>query len=93
MSYGKKEEQIFLGRELAMHKDYSEETARKIDREVGTIVHESYEQAKRLLADHIDTLHNIATELIRKEVLNADELDQIIHGGAGTEGGTAESLH
>ncbi|MGB4549615.1 MAG: ATP-dependent zinc metalloprotease FtsH [Syntrophales bacterium] len=93
MSYGKKEEQIFLGRELAMHKDYSEETARKIDREVGTIVLESYEQAKRLLADHIDTLHNLASELIRKEVLNADELDQIIHGGSVTQGGTAEALH
>jgi len=93
MSYGKKEEQIFLGRELAMHKDYSEETARKVDREVGTIVLESYEQAKRLLADHIDTLHNLASELIRKEVLNADELDQIIHGGSVTQGGTAEALH
>jgi cell division protease FtsH len=93
MSYGKKEEQIFLGRELAMHKDYSEETARKIDREVGTIVMESYEQAKGLLADHIDTLHTIASELIKKEVLNADELDQIIRGGAGTEGEKTEALH
>ncbi len=80
MSYGKKEEQIFLGRELAMHKDYSEETAKKIDREVGTIVMESYEKAKKLLADHIETLHNLAGELIKKEVLNADELDQIISG-------------
>ena len=91
MSYGKKEEQIFLGREIATHKDYSEETARKIDREVGTIVMESYEQAKKLLADHIDTLHNIAGELIKKEVLNADELDQIISGWTGGE--TQEVLH
>jgi cell division protease FtsH len=91
MSYGKKEEQIFLGREIATHKDYSEETAQKIDREVGTIVMESYEQAKRLLADHIDKLHNIASELIKKEVLNADELDQII--GVMTGGETQEVLH
>jgi len=80
MSYGKKEEQIFLGREIATHKDYSEETARKIDREVGIIVMASYEQAKRLLADHIDKLHDLAGELIKKEVLNADELDQILKG-------------
>jgi len=91
MSYGKKEEQIFLGRELAMHKDYSEETAKKIDREVGTIVMESYEQARKLLADHIEKLHNIAGELIKKEVLNADELDQIISGRTGGE--TNEALH
>ncbi len=91
MSYGKKEEQIFLGRELAMHKDYSEETARKIDREVGTIVMQSYEQAKRLLADHIATLHTLASELIKKEVLNADELDRIIHGGAGAGSGAEEA--
>ncbi len=91
MSYGKKEEQIFLGRELAMHKDYSEETARKIDREVGTIVMESYEQAKKLLADHIEKLHNLAGELIKKEVLNADELDQIISGRAPVE--AKEALH
>ncbi|MCX5833076.1 MAG: ATP-dependent zinc metalloprotease FtsH [Deltaproteobacteria bacterium] len=91
MSYGKKEEQIFLGREIATHKDYSEETARKIDREVGTIVMESYEQAKTLLANHIDTLHNIANELIKKEVLNADELDQVISGRTGDE--TKEALH
>ncbi len=91
LSYGKKEEQIFLGREIATHKDYSEETARKIDREVGTIVMECYEQAKTLLANHIDKLHNIAGELIKKEVLNADELDQVISGRTGDE--TKEALH
>jgi len=91
LSYGKKDEQIFLGREIATHKDYSEETARKIDREVGTIVMESYEQSRKLLAEHIDKLHNIAGELIKKEVLNADELDQIISGRTGGE--TNEALH
>lgn len=77
MSYGKKEEQIFLGRELAVHKDYSEETAERIDSEVAEIVMQSYENAKRILSDHIDILHKLAQELIKKEVLNAEELEAI----------------
>jgi cell division protease FtsH len=77
MSYGKKEEQIFLGRELAVHKDYSEETAERIDSEVAEIVMQSYENAKQILSDHIDILHKLAQELIKKEVLNADELEAI----------------
>ncbi len=52
---------------------------------------ESYEQAKKLLADHIEKLHNLAGELIKKEVLNADELDQIISGRAPVE--AKEALH
>ncbi|MBT8489652.1 MAG: ATP-dependent zinc metalloprotease FtsH [Deltaproteobacteria bacterium] len=78
LTYGKKEEQIFLGKELATHKDYSEETARKIDQEVSKIVLESYERAKKLLSDNIDTLHKLAQELLVKEVLNADEVDEIL---------------
>jgi len=78
LTYGKKEEQIFLGKELATHKDYSEETARKIDKEVSKIVLESYERAKKLLSDNIDTLHKLAQELLVKEVLNAEEVDEIL---------------
>ena len=78
LTYGKKDEQIFLGREFATHKDYSEETAQRIDREITKIVAESYERAKQLLADHMEALNNIAAELIEKEVLNAAELDAII---------------
>ncbi|MBP1709747.1 MAG: cell division protein [Deltaproteobacteria bacterium] len=78
LSYGKKEEQIFLGREFAVHKDYSEETAQRIDKEVTRIVSESYNKAKKLLSDHIDILNKIASELLEKEVLNTSELDQII---------------
>jgi len=78
LSYGKKEEQIFLGREFAQHKDYSEETAEKIDREVAKIISENYEKAKGLLSDNLDTLHRLANELLEKEVLSADELDIII---------------
>ena len=78
LSYGKKEEQIFLGREFATHKDYSEETAKQIDAEVVSIVSRNYEQAKKLLTDHIDILHKIAGELLEKEVLNGAEIDVLI---------------
>jgi cell division protease FtsH len=78
LSYGKKEEQIFLGREFATHKDYSEETAKNIDIEVISIVTSNYEKAKKLLTDHIDILHKIAAELLEKEVLNGAEIDALI---------------
>ncbi|HLA28125.1 MAG TPA: ATP-dependent zinc metalloprotease FtsH [Syntrophales bacterium] len=78
LSYGKKEELIFLGREIATHKDYSEETAEKIDGEVSRIVTESYDKAKKLLSDHMEILHRLAAELLEKEVLNTAELDAII---------------
>jgi cell division protease FtsH len=82
LSYGKKEEQIFLGREFATHKDYSEQTAQKIDQEVSRIVMTSYDNAKKILSDRIDILNRIAKELLEKEVLNAPELDEIIGIGS-----------
>jgi cell division protease FtsH len=78
LSYGKKDEQIFLGREFATHKDYSEETAQRIDQEITRIVTQSYERAMQLLTDHMEALHKISAELIEKEVLNAAELDAIM---------------
>ena len=78
LSYGKKEEQIFLGREFATHKDYSEETAKNIDAEVVSIVTRNYEKAKKILNDHIEILHKIAGELLEKEVLNGAEVDILI---------------
>jgi len=78
LSYGKKEEQIFLGREFATHKDYSEETAKNIDVEVMSVVMMNYEKAKKLLSDHIEILHRIAMELLEKEVLNGTEIDALI---------------
>ncbi len=80
LSYGKKEEQIFLGREFASHKDYSEETAKKIDSEINQIVLSSYEKAKNILSENIDLLTKIALELLEKEVLTGAELDAIIKG-------------
>lgn len=78
LSYGKKEEQIFLGREFATHKDYSEESAQKIDAEVSRIVSTSYDRAKSLLTDNLDILKKLAAVLLEKEVLNAEEIDAII---------------
>jgi len=88
LSYGKKEEQIFLGREFATHKDYSEETAKNIDAEVMDIVIRNYERAKKLLNDHMDILHKIAEELLVKEVLNGTEIDELI-GEALPQGNSA----
>jgi cell division protease FtsH len=78
LRYGKKEEQIFLGREFATHKDYSEETARKIDEEVVAVVKRNYDRAKSLLEKHIEILHRLSKELLEKEVLNSTEIDEII---------------
>ena len=80
LSYGKKEEQIFLGREFASHKDYSEETAKKIDAEINQIVFSSYEKAKGILSGNIDLLNSIALVLLEKEVLTGQELDALIKG-------------
>ncbi|MBW2672442.1 MAG: ATP-dependent zinc metalloprotease FtsH [Deltaproteobacteria bacterium] len=78
LTFGKAEEQIFLGREIATHKNYSEETAERIDKEISRIVTGNYERAKKLLSDNIDTLHRLSKELLEKEVLNAEEVDAII---------------
>lgn len=81
LTFGKKEEQIFLGREIAQHRDYSEQTAIEIDAEVKSIVMDSYTRAKGLLTENIDTLHRLARELLNKEVLDGAEIDRIVHGG------------
>jgi len=78
LTFGKAEEQVFLGREIATHKNYSEETAERIDQEISRIVMENYERAKKLLSENIDTLHRLSKQLLEKEVLNAEELDEII---------------
>ncbi|MGB5219100.1 MAG: ATP-dependent zinc metalloprotease FtsH [Smithella sp.] len=78
LSYGKKEEQIFLGREFATHKDYSEDTAKQIDEEVVAIVSRNYERSKKILTDHMDILHRLSIELLEKEVLNGHEIDVLI---------------
>jgi cell division protease FtsH len=78
LSFAKNEEQVFLGREIAQHRDYSEETARKIDSEVNRLVTRSYERAQSVLTDHIDVLHKLAEQLLEKETILGAELDEII---------------
>jgi cell division protease FtsH len=80
LTFGKKEEQIFLGREINQHRDYSEATAIKIDEEVKRMIHEGYETAKGILAANHDTLVRIALALLEREVLDANELKLIIEG-------------
>jgi cell division protease FtsH len=78
LTYGKKEEQIFLGREIAQHRDFSEDTARKIDDAVKKIVLEARDRVTRLLNDNIDVLKAIAEELLEKETIVLDDMDRII---------------
>jgi cell division protease FtsH len=80
LAFGKKEEQIFLGREFAQHRDYSEETARLIDNEIRAIVTHSYEKAKDILQKNMATLHQLANTLLEKEVLDGRQIDSIIKG-------------
>ncbi len=81
LSYGKKEEQIFLGREIAQHRDYSEHTAVEIDNEVKRIVMDNYHRAKTLIQDRADALHGLAKGLLEKETLDAADIDAIVNNG------------
>ena len=78
LTFGKKEEQIFLGREIAQHRDYSEDTAIKIDGEVRTIVGTGYSRARNILETHGDALERVARALLDREVLDAIELKLLI---------------
>ena len=80
LAYGKKEEQIFLGRELAQHRDFSEETAREIDAEVRRFVSTGYETAKKLIEENRETLVRIAEALLEREVLDASEMKLLMEG-------------
>lgn len=78
LTFGKKEEQIFLGREIARHKDYSEKIAEEIDEEVKHLVMSAYEDAKGLLINNVDILEKFASTLLEKETVNASEIDEIV---------------
>jgi len=78
VKYGYKEEEIFLGRDISRHKEYSEETAVKIDNEVEEIVSMNYERAKSLLEKNVDLLNSLAEVLLDKEVVDAKELDNLV---------------
>ena len=80
LTFGKREEMIFLGREIAQHQDYSEQTAVEIDREVKQIVMTNYEKAKVLIKERIAILHALAKALLEEEVLDASQIDAIVNG-------------
>jgi cell division protease FtsH len=80
VTFGKKEEEIFLGREIAQHRDYSEFTAQQIDKEVRNIVLAAQELAEKLLKANLDKLHNLANALLELEILDGEQIDQIIKG-------------
>jgi len=82
--YGKKEEQIFLGREISRQQDYSEATAVNIDEEVRGIIMHSMENVRQLLQKHVKTLHALAQALLDKEVLDGAEIDDIVEATATT---------
>src|SRR4029077_3199971 len=82
LAFGKKEEAIFLGREIAQHRDYSEDTAIHIDAEVRKIVTRAYDTARSILEGNKGTLERIAQALLEREVLDAAELRLLMEGKA-----------
>jgi cell division protease FtsH len=78
LSYAKGEEQVFLGREIAQHRDYSEATAQKIDEEINKLIKDAYQCAKDVLNENLDILHKLAESLLEKETVLGKELDELI---------------
>ena len=94
LAFGVKEEQIFLGREIAQHKDYSEVTAIAIDEEVKRLVNNGYEGAKSILTSNIHVLHALAKALVEHEELNADDITALVEDcqKAANGNGTVHSM-
>lgn len=80
VNYGKKDEEIFLGREIQKHRDYSEKTAIEIDEEVQKIILKGMKRAETILRENIDILHRLSAALLEREILDAEEIDTIIKG-------------
>lgn len=81
LSFGEREGEVFLGRDFSSRPDYSEETARQIDTEVRGIVMGSYERAKKLLSENLESLKRIADALVEYETIDGADLDILIAGG------------
>jgi cell division protease FtsH len=81
IAFGERDEQIFLGRDIVQHTEYSDRTAQLIDDEVKRIVDEAYLRAKKILEDRIDILHRMANALLERETLDAAEIKIILEGG------------
>jgi cell division protease FtsH len=80
LNFGPKEEQIFLGREIAQHRDYSEQTAVTIDREVRRIVDKAEAHAEKLIKENVDKLKDIASALLDREILDREEIEKVLRG-------------
>jgi len=80
LTFGKKEEQIFLGREIAQHQDYSEDTALRIDQEVKRFITDNYARARGVLTAHKASLEKVSSELLVREVLDGDQVRRIVAG-------------
>ncbi len=80
LTYGAKEEEIFLGREITRHRDFSESTAIAIDEEVKKIVTTCMKRAEKIIHDNLDTLHRLANALLEREILDGGEIDKILRG-------------
>jgi len=80
LAYGQKEEEIFLGREITKHTDFSEKTAEAIDEEIQSIIMKGMEKAENILQENIDILHKLAHELLVREILDAEEIKKIMNG-------------
>jgi cell division protease FtsH len=80
LTFGKKEEQIFLGREISQHRDFSEDTAIRIDQEVRRLVMEGYDRARKVLTENSDMLHKLAESLLERESLDAAEIRMVLAG-------------
>jgi cell division protease FtsH len=80
LTFGKKEEQIFLGREIAQHQDYSEDTALRIDQEVKRFVTDNYARAQAILSEHRQSLLDMADALLARETLDAEQVKRIAAG-------------
>ena len=80
LTYGAKEEEIFLGREVTKHRDFSEDTANVIDDEVKKIVSSCMKRAEKILSDNIDKLHSLSNALLEREILDGEEIDKLLRG-------------
>ncbi|MCL4536117.1 MAG: ATP-dependent zinc metalloprotease FtsH [Nitrospirae bacterium] len=85
LTFGKKDEQIFLGREIAKHKDYSEKTAVDIDEEIKRIVTGAYERAKKILHDNYDLLDSLAHALLERETMEGHDIDKLMEEARAVE--------
>ncbi|MFZ4619662.1 MAG: ATP-dependent zinc metalloprotease FtsH [Bacteroidota bacterium] len=80
LTYGAKEEELFLGREVTKHRDYSEETGKAIDEEVKKIINTAEKRAIEILSNNIDKLHTLSNILLEREILDSEEIDKVLRG-------------